>query len=101
MSNLKKGCPFGPTKKWEKHDALGNPLPDVHKGFKQPEKIKVKRIIAAGEHKQSFKIVLDQGEQGGKLGLHLTLPSFLVVCATAWGLVGKTNCKELFGYFAC
>ena len=40
MSELEKRCPFGPTKQWEKHDALGNPLHDVNKGFKKPDKIK-------------------------------------------------------------
>ena len=60
MSELEKGCPFGPTKKWEKHDGLGNPVHDTFRGYKQPEKIKVKRVAtAAGEREQYFEIVPD------------------------------------------
>ena len=66
MSELEKGCPFGPTKLWEKHDAPGNPVHDAHRGYKQPEKIKVKRVVTtAGKRKQSFDIISDQGVQGG------------------------------------
>ena len=59
MADLEKTLPLAMAKQWENKDTLNNPVLDVHQGFKQPDRVEVRRVVNMGDRQEMAKIMLD------------------------------------------
>ena len=65
MSDFEKDCPLAMAKQWEHVNGLNNPVAVNNKGFKQPDRIDIRRAPEiVGGREQRAKVVPNQAEQG-------------------------------------
>jgi hypothetical protein len=101
MSDFEKEVPLAMAKRWEQTDGLNNPVAVSNKGFKQPDRVNIRRpseVIGARE--QTAKVVPDQAEQGIEWAIVYTIPQFVSSIVNGWKLnTTATLQKEIFTHF--
>ena len=102
MSDFEKDCPLTMAKQWEHVDGLNNPVAVSNKGFKQPDRIDIRRAPKiVGGREQRAKVVPDQAEQGIEWAIVYTIPQFVNNCVTAWKLMQTPVVKrDIFRHFS-
>jgi hypothetical protein len=101
MSDFEKEVPLAMAKQWELTDALKNPIADSKKGFKQPDRVEVRRSAdVVGQRDQLAKVVPDQALQGIEWPIVHTIPQFQSNIIEGWKLtIPGANQAEIFKYF--
>jgi hypothetical protein len=101
MSDFEKAIPLAMAKQWDLTDGLKNPIADSKKGFKQPDRVKVRRAAdIAGQREQIAKVVPDQALQGIEWPIVYTIPQFQSSIVDGWKLTAvDADQSEIFKFF--